>query len=104
MAKKTSTSKIVELPGVEGPGVSPVSIAEIDKLAEKYTTEKDKRCRLTPKEVAAKGALIDAIHKHEKKLGRNPDGNITYRYNDVDFVLKPGKEKLSMVKVDTEEL
>lgn len=101
MAKKTS-SKVVELPGMTGKGVAPVTIPELDKLCEKYEREKEKRCKMTPKEVAAKSDLMDAMHKHSDKLSKNGDGELFYRYNDQDFVLQQGKETLKVKAVVAE--
>lgn len=76
--------------------MSPVNIPTINKLAEDYVKERDKRMKLTPREVAAKTKLIDAIHKHKEKIGAQPDGTVTYRYDDTVIVLKPGKEQLKV--------
>jgi hypothetical protein len=95
--------KAKELPLGDGPGVGAVSIPEIDELAEDYFKEKEKRYKLTPKEVAAKGKLVDALHKHEAKLGKNDKGEIRYQFGDMVVVLKPGKEKLLVKEVDAFE-
>jgi len=89
MAKKQSELKI------EGAGVAPVTVPEIDKLADVYIKERDKRMKQTPREVAAKGRLIDALHANADKL-RNPDGDIVYRMDDLLITLTPGKEKLQV--------
>jgi hypothetical protein len=81
-----------ELP-IKGPGISPVRIAEIDRLAEAYVKERDKRLLQTPKEIAAKARLIDALHAHADKL-RSPDGILVYRYDESVITLESGKEKL----------
>src|SRR6266436_4885032 len=90
--------KNTELPGIEGDGVAPLSIPEIDKLAEKYVRERDKRCELTPKEVEAKENLIAAIHKHVEAdtIQKDRDGTVVYRYEDQTIILKPGKETLKV--------
>lgn len=72
--------KVVELPGVEGPGVSPVSIPAINRLAEDYIKERDKRVKMTPREVAAKQKLIDAIHKDRQ--GARWNNHIPLRRSD----------------------
>jgi hypothetical protein len=99
MARKTT-----DLPGIEGEGVSAVHIPEIDQLAEAYVKERDRRLKLTPKEVAAKLKLIDAMHAHAKKLTL-PDGTLTYRYDEMVITLEMGKEKLKVrdVSHDAEE-
>ena len=91
-----------DLPGIEGPGVAQASIPEIDSLAEAYIKERDKRCAMTPKELAAKGKLIEALHKHEAVIGRNGEGQLRYVHNDLVITLKPGKETLK-VKEKTDE-
>jgi hypothetical protein len=87
---------------IEGKGVAPVAIPEIDKLADAYIKERDKRLKQTPREVAAKGRLIDALHKHTDKL-RNPDGDIVYRMDELLITLTPGKEKLQVRDVSEQD-
>ena len=84
--------------------MSAVHIPEVDQLAELYVRERDKRLKLTPKEVAAKLKLIDALHKHAAKL-KLPDGSLTYRYDEMVITLEAGKEKLKVrdVSHDDEE-
>lgn len=90
MARKT-----IDLPGIEGAGVAPARIAAIDDLADAYVKERDKRLRQTPKEVAAKLKLIDAMHAHANDL-RQPDGRLVYRYDETIITLEAGKEKLKV--------
>lgn len=42
MAKKKEKQEA--LPGVDGPGVAPISIPEIDKAINKYERKKEARC------------------------------------------------------------
>jgi len=91
-----SKKKQLDLPGIKGPGVAPKRIPEIDKKADQYIRERDKRCEMTPREIAAKGKLIDAIHKHKDEIGADKNGEIVYRYDDVVITLKPGKELLKV--------
>jgi len=86
---------------VVGKGVSPVHIPQLDKLAEAYVTERDKRLKQTPKEVAAKVKLIDALHAHADEL-RTPDGDLVYRYDERLITVTPGKEKLRVEDVTLE--
>ena len=89
MAKKQSELHIV------GKGVAPVALPDVDRLADNYIKERDKRMKQTPREVAAKGKLIDALHAHAEQL-RNPDGDIVYRMDDLLITLTAGKEKLQV--------
>lgn len=86
---------------IEGKGVSPLHLAEVDALAEDYVTERDKRLVQTPKEVAAKRKLIEALHAHADAL-RQPTGELIYRYDDMQITLTPGQEKLRVESVQTE--
>lgn len=82
--------------GLKGEGVEPLRIPELDQLAQKYVVERDKRLRMTPKEVAAKSELIEALHDYADKIGRQKDGSLIYRYGDMVISLIPGKEKLKV--------
>jgi hypothetical protein len=93
-----------DLPGIgEGAGVAAVRITEVDEAAAKYVMERDKRCRQTPKEVAAKTDLIDVLHKNADKIGRDPEGVLRYEYEDLIVELKPGKETLKVRAVPTDD-
>src|SRR5437763_12552165 len=92
-----------DLPGVEGEGVSPVRIAEVDEACDEYVKLRDKRCTLTPKEIAAKAKLIDAIHSNAKKLPRNAEGSIVYQNSDFKISLAPGQEKLKVKEVNSDD-
>lgn len=81
---------------IVGKGAAPVRIPQIDKLAEDYVKERDKRLKQSPREVAAKGKLIDALHSHADEL-KSPDGDLLYRYDEMLITLTPGKEKLKVV-------
>jgi hypothetical protein len=94
-------AKQSDLPNVTGKGVAPVRITQLDKLAEAYTRERDKRLKQTPAEVAAKQKLIDALHAHADQL-RTPDGDLIYRYDEMMITLSPGKEKLRVEALSLE--
>lgn len=100
--------KTGELPGVEGPGVAPKSIPEIETLADAYVAARDSRQRLTDKEVAAKQRLAEALHEHADEIGKNPDGEIKYVYRGGEkdrrvITLKPSDEKLKVKDVEAFE-
>jgi hypothetical protein len=97
MAKQQS-----DLPKMTGKGVAPLRIPEVDKLAEAYVRERDKRLKLTPREVSAKQSLIAALHAHEDKI-KQPDGTFVYRYDEMVITLVPGKEKLKVEGIEAEE-
>lgn len=77
----------MEIPGTEAP-----KIKEIELAAESYVEARDKRMRLTEKEVTAKTNLIQTVLEHQKELPTNEKGERLYRYgDDMLVVLKPGK-------------
>jgi hypothetical protein len=82
--------------GVKGKGVEPPSIKSIDKAADEYQTAKDRRCRESPREVAAKGKLQELLHKNREALPKNEDGNPFYRYDGRDYCLA---EKMTVKRV-----
>jgi NAD(P)H-hydrate repair Nnr-like enzyme with NAD(P)H-hydrate dehydratase domain len=96
MAKKTKKNS--ELPGIEGPGVSPIHIDELEELAAKYVKERDKRLVLTPREVEAKRELGNAMRKYEKDL-RQPDGRLVYRFDEQEIIVEAGKDKVRVAHV-----
>ncbi len=102
---KAKRKKQTELP-IEGPGVAPVKIKELDAAAADYVDVRDRRMSLTEKEIEAKRDLIHLMHKHEEKLGRDGDGVLRYKYDDENLVveLKPGDETLKVKKGTSDDL
>ncbi len=95
--------KTQELELGDGPGINTVKIPSIHKTADEYVSARDKRCRMSPKEIAAKTKLMDLLHKHEDKIGRGPDGILRYHYGDEVIILEPGKERLKIRASDDDE-
>jgi hypothetical protein len=107
-AAKPPTPSTGDLPGVEGPGVAPKSIPEIEELADKYVVARDARMRATDKEVDAKTKLADSLHKHAEEIGKNEAGEIKYVYRGGEkdrrvITLKPSDEKLNVKDVEAFE-
>lgn len=96
--------RIIELPLGDGPGVGQIKIRSIDEAADDYIKARDRRCRMSPKEIAAKTKLTDLLHKHEEKIGRGADGILRYNYGDEVIVLEPGKEKLRIKSSDEPDI
>lgn len=96
MAKKRTEKKQADLPGVEGAGVSHVSIPELDEAAANYARVRDRRMDLTKKEVEAKTKLIDLMHAHESVIGKDEDGVMHYIYDDQEVLLRPTGEELKV--------
>lgn len=93
MPKKTTP----DLPGVEGEGVSPLCIPEIEKAIRKYQRMKDARMAATPEEVDAKTEVRRLLHQHRSELPVNGDDVPFYRFEEKDYVLE---EKLKVRAVD----
>lgn len=80
-------TKTDDLPGITGKGVSGIKLPDIDRAVDKYEREKDKRCEMSPKEIAAKRYVLDLLHKHREELPVNEDGARFYRRDGVDYIL-----------------
>lgn len=90
--KKQTALPLGDAPGV---GDQP-SIPEIEEAADKYIEIKDKRCKMTPKEITAKGELIELVQKHREKLPKNAEGHTVYRYDELVIELVPGAETVKI--------
>jgi hypothetical protein len=102
------TPRTADLPGVEGPGVAPKSIPEVEALADAYVIARNNRQRLTDKEVAAKERLTEALKEHADEIGRSAEGEIRYVYRGGEkdrrvITLKPSDEKLKVKDVEAFE-
>lgn len=95
-------TKSVELPGITGKGVAPVSIPKINKLCDAYVTLRDSRMATLKKEVEAKEKLVDVIHEHIEQIGEDENGEVVYRYEDTVITLKPGEEKLKVKAIGSD--
>jgi len=87
-----------EIPGTERP-----KIKEIEEAAEAYVTVRDRRMALTEKEVAAKEQLASLMHTHADTIGRDAEGGLSYRYDDMLVTLKPKDEVLKVKHVSDED-
>jgi hypothetical protein len=85
-----------DLPGITGTGVAPISIPEVDECVTQYVSRRDKRMELTRQEVEAKQTLIATLHGYADQIGKDKDGVITYRHNDLIVTLRSGKEELKV--------
>lgn len=92
-------SKQKELDGMERP-----TIKEIEEAAEDYVDARDRRMKMTEKEVACKSVLLQLMIKHESELSKNGEGELIYRYEDEEVRLLPGKANVKVKAVhDTDE-
>src|SRR4029077_11743462 len=90
-----------ELP-LTGKGVERVSIKEVDAAIARYVTARDARMDKTKKEVDTKSALITLLRANVDKLGKDAEGTIIYRHDDLLVTLKHGKDELKVKTEDTE--
>lgn len=72
----------MEIPGTERP-----KIKAIEDAASTYVDARDKRMKLTEKEIECKAKLIDAMQRHIDKLSVDADGNRIYRFDDELVIL-----------------
>ena len=82
-----------DLPAIEGEGVAPKKIKEIEIAAGDYVSIRDKRMALTEKEVLARQTLVELMRKH---------GLTNYRYDEEEVVLIEGEFKVKVRLVDPE--
>jgi hypothetical protein len=85
-----------DLGGMEGPGIAPVKIKEIDKHVALYTAARDEHGQVTEKLTNAKKLLIEVMHKHEAEITKDANGELIYRCGDEVVTVKPGKEDLKV--------
>lgn len=88
MAKRQS-----RLPGMEGR-----RIKEIEDAADAYVVERDKRMKLTKKEVEAKTKLIEMMKKHDKTIYKDEDADPPYI-----VTLVTGKEQVKVTVDESDE-
>jgi hypothetical protein len=87
---------------IKGKGVEVPSIKSLDGAISDYESEKDKRCKISPREVAAKGKLQDLLHKNREKLPVNEDGFPYYRYEGRDYTLQDALKITKVKGAETE--
>lgn len=56
------------------PGLEPVVIPELDRLAEAYVETRNSRMKLTEQEVQEREALVATMRKHQQTVYRVEDG------------------------------
>lgn len=91
------TKQQTDLPAMDGPGVAPLVIKDIEKAISKYQKMKAARCEASPGELAAKKEVRAQLHAHREELPKTPEGVPFYRYDDRDYLLD---EKLVIHRVE----
>jgi hypothetical protein len=97
MSKKKKDHTTEELPAMEGAGIAPLVIPELDRAVSKYEREKNKRCEASPGEIASKRELTKLLTAHAGELHVNEDGHRFYRTDGVDYIIE---EKMKRRKAD----
>ena len=80
MARKNKGQE--RLPGTEG------EISELEQLGHEYAALRDSRMELLKQEVELKKKTLKAMHRNNLT---------TYKYQDIEMEVVPGKEKLRVV-------
>ncbi len=75
-------------PGLTGPGVESIKLADVVKCINKYERKKEIRCTASPDEIAAKRELFKVLQEHASELPKNSDGQRFYRHEERDYILK----------------
>lgn len=88
-----AAKKQLKIPGTEGK-----AIKEVNDAAEHYVSMRDKRMKLTEKEVEAQTALLAAMKKHNVEVYRDDDAS-----PPLVCTLVPGKDKVKVQKADEED-
>lgn len=101
-ATRPKKPKQDQLP-IAGPGVAPVRIKELDDAAEEYVRVRDRRMDLLKKEIDLKGDLLELVHKHEDKIGRDGDGVLRYKVEDEDLIVESahGEETIKVKRASS---
>jgi hypothetical protein len=87
-----------EIPGTERP-----KIKAIDVAAELYVNLRDKMQMAVKTFKEAKTALSVLMHKHEEKIGKDGEGVMRYRYDDMLVEVTPKDETLKVRHCEDEE-
>jgi hypothetical protein len=82
-----------ELAGVEGPGVSPIKIKELDRLGDRFIENRDAKADLAAKCTKIEAQMAEMMEEH---------GLARYQFSDQEMILKRGKVhvKIKTVKVE----
>lgn len=88
-------AKAQDLPGVEGPGVSPPKFKDLDRLADKFIEIRDQKAELATKLGETEKKIAEKMQEH---------GLSKYKFSDQEVVLKEGKIhiKIKTVKATAE--
>ncbi len=88
-----SRPKAQDLPGVEGPGVSPPKIKELDRLGDKFIEIRDDKADLASKLTKVEAQMAEIMEDQ---------GLTKYQFSDQEMILKRGKVhvKVKTVKVE----
>ena len=91
-----SKKDIQDLPAMTGPGVAPIQIPALDKLARKFLIVAEELKAQKETHEAAKLALQEALEEHADELGRDAEGAVRYYCGGVAITMAPGKTKITV--------
>lgn len=82
-----------DLPGVEGPGVSPVKIKELERLGDKFIEIRDDKAELARKLSKIEAQMAEIMTEN---------GLSKYQFSDQEMILKQGKVHVKIKTVKAE--
>lgn len=85
--------KIQELPGVEGPGVSPLKIKELDRLGDKMNDLLEERGKISANVTKVEGQMAEIMQER---------GIAKYHWADKVMEIKQGKVHVKVKTVRSE--
>jgi hypothetical protein len=102
-AEAGAAGKTGALPLPPGPGVTAVTIKELDEALADYKTKRDARCAASKEEGPAKEKVLTLFHANAEKL-QDGKGTLRYKFQDedviVDVYIVAAKEKIKFGKSD----
>ena len=79
-------------------GTERETIKEVNDAAESYVTERDKRMKMTEKEVSAKEKLVEVMKKHELSIYKDDEAD-----PPLIVTLTPGKDVVKVTRDESDE-
>jgi hypothetical protein len=85
--------RATDLPGIEGPGVAPVKIKELERLGDKFIEIRDEKAELASKLTKLEAQMAEIMEEH--KLTK-------YQFSDQEIAIKKGKVHIKIKSVKAE--
>lgn len=85
-------AKTEDLPGVEGPGVSPVKDKKLNALADEFTEKRDEKANLAEEMTGIETKILDRMDEIGVRV---------FKYADRVVTIKDGKRHVKIKQVKT---